>query len=97
MCYAKFHLFLSNNPNYHSIISYNENQCYTNSLFIHSAVESMVSYHYQHLQEVELDGAEISDIGIQQLSCCKQLKHLEMSFCECLTDQSLEYLMVCLL
>ncbi|KAL4230606.1 hypothetical protein ACF0H5_010983 [Mactra antiquata] len=57
-----------------------------------SAVDVIVSQHCEHLQEIELDGAEISDIGIQHLSLCKQLKCLELSFAECLTDQALEYI-----
>ncbi|XP_045205172.2 F-box/LRR-repeat protein fbxl-1-like [Mercenaria mercenaria] len=55
-------------------------------------VKGLVDSHYLYLEEVELDGAEISDVGLEQLSRCKQLKHLGISFCECLTDQSLEYL-----
>ncbi|XP_060573018.1 F-box/LRR-repeat protein 7-like [Ruditapes philippinarum] len=56
------------------------------------AVQGLVEKHYLYLEEVELDGAEISDLGVEQLSHCKQLKHLGISFCECLTDQSLQYL-----
>ncbi|XP_053399966.1 F-box/LRR-repeat protein 2-like isoform X3 [Mercenaria mercenaria] len=57
-------------------------------------VKGLVDSHYLFLEEVELDGGEkeISDVGLEQLSRCKQLKHLGISFCECLTDQSLEYL-----
>jgi hypothetical protein len=36
-------------------------------------------------------------LGVEQLSHCKQLKHLGISFCECLTDQSLQYLKVTIL
>ena len=57
-------------------------------------MQGLVEKQNQHLEEVELDGAEISDSGVEQLSYCKQLKHLGISFCECLTDQSLEYIKV---
>lgn len=62
------------------------------SFLTDSAVTGLVGHHYLYLEEVELDGAEISDAGIQQLARCTQLKHLGISFCECLTDMSLEYL-----
>lgn len=54
----------------------------------------LVDSHCEHLEELELDGAEVSDEGIKHVSSCSRLKHFGVSFCECLTDQSLEYLKV---
>lgn len=56
------------------------------------AVLGLVETQQEHLEEVELDGAEISDAGILELSGCRHLRHLGLSFCECLTDTSLNHL-----
>ena len=54
----------------------------------------MVSKHHEHLLKLELDGAEITDAAIRNISTCKKLQSLEISFCEYLSDDSLQFLKV---
>ena len=44
------------------------------------------------LEFLALDGAEITDTGIKKLQRFIHLKHLQISFCNKLTDQSLRYI-----
>ena len=51
-----------------------------------------MSKHYDHLVDLVLDGAEISDAAIRNITRCKKLETLELSFCECLSDDALVFL-----
>ena len=53
-----------------------------------------MSKHHEHLLKLELDGAEITDAAIRNISTCKKLQSLEISFCEYLSDDSLLFLKV---
>ena len=57
-------------------------------------VSSLVSRHHDHLLNLELDGAEVTDAAIRNISTCKKLQSLEMPFCEYLSDDSLLFLKV---
>ncbi|KAH3859996.1 hypothetical protein DPMN_022886 [Dreissena polymorpha] len=66
-----------------------------NNFITDSGVFSLVKLQSAHLQELELDGAEITDASLYSISQCMDLQRLGISFCECLTDQSLQYLKNC--
>lgn len=57
-----------------------------------SCIICLTTHHHCHLEYLELDGAEISDEGMKCVARCLKLKHLGLSFCECLSDKSFEYI-----
>ncbi|XP_062577595.1 F-box/LRR-repeat protein 2-like [Saccostrea cucullata] len=57
-----------------------------------SAVVTLVDNQHQNLEELVLDGAELSDKSFHHIARCAKLKKLHVSFCEGLTDQSLRYI-----
>ncbi|KAK3085362.1 hypothetical protein FSP39_002152 [Pinctada imbricata] len=52
----------------------------------------LVDYQGEHIKQLELDGAELTDASIQHIARCPQLSMLMISFCDNLTDQSLRLL-----
>ena len=63
-------------------------------LYIFSAVRCLASERRDTLEAVFLDGAELTDDSIQNLTDCSKLHTLSISFCEEFTDRSLTYLRV---
>ncbi|KAK6168393.1 hypothetical protein SNE40_020937 [Patella caerulea] len=57
-----------------------------------SGMETLLNAHYTSLQELTLDGEDLSDNTIYLVAKCTKLKTLQISFCELLTDLSLQYL-----
>ncbi|CAG2241013.1 unnamed protein product [Mytilus edulis] len=52
----------------------------------------LLKQHNEHLTELVIDGAEITDDCYKSIAKCSYLTVFEASFCELLTDKSLEYL-----
>lgn len=53
------------------------------------AIQELVQNHSSTLEELELDGAELTDVATKALAHCQNLTSLSISFCELLTDASL--------
>ena len=54
----------------------------------------LIQQHHETLQELTIDGAEITDNCYKQIATCTNLISLQSSFCEMLSDNSLIYLQV---
>lgn len=59
------------------------------------AIQELVQNHSSTLEELELDGAELTDVATKALAHCQNLTSLSISFCELLTDASLYSIQVC--
>lgn len=59
-----------------------------------SAVITLVDQQLNNLQELMLDGADLTDKSIHHIARCAKLNKLQISFCEGLTDQALKYIQV---
>ena len=53
------------------------------------SIAALVGLHGPNLEQLDLDGAELTDTSIQALLQCTQLQGLAISFAELLTDTAL--------
>ena len=58
------------------------------------SVLELVHGHADQLSHLVLDGGGLTDRSVAAVSTCPHLQHLDISFCDTLTDSSLQHLQV---